>query len=120
MLQLVISVLLVLFFSALASGTEAALFAVPYGKVMNAAEHDMRGGRALLAIKDDFRRPIQTIVIVNNLSNILGSIAVGTVASQYFDARFMGLFSSCLTHTHPVSRENNPIRLSNFLEEYGD
>ena len=92
MLQLVISVLLVLLFSALASGTEAALFAVPYGKVMNAADQGRRGGAALLQIKDDFRRPIQTIVIINNLSNILGSIAVGSLASGFLIRASWGCF----------------------------
>ena len=111
MLQLVISVLLVLLFSALASGTEAALFAVPYGKVMNAADQGRRGGAALLQIKDDFRRPIQTIVIINNLSNILGSIAVGSLASGFFDTRFMGLFSGCLTFLVIVYAEIIPKTL---------
>jgi CBS domain containing-hemolysin-like protein len=97
MTQLVVSVLLVLFFSALASGTEAALFSVPYGKVMSAVELKRRGATSLKQLKDDFRRPITTIVIVNNLSNILGSIAVGALASDLFDAKFIGLFSGALT-----------------------
>jgi CBS domain containing-hemolysin-like protein len=111
MTQLVVSVLLVLFFSALASGTEAALFSVPYGKVMSAVEQKRKGATALKQVKDDFRRPITTIVIINNLSNILGSIAVGALASELFEARFIGLFSAALTFSVIVYAEIIPKTL---------
>lgn len=111
MTQLVVSVLLVLFFSALASGTEAALFSVPYGKIMSAVEHNRRGATSLKQLKDDFRRPITTIVIINNLSNILGSIAVGALASDLFEAKFIGLFSAGLTFSVIVYAEIIPKTL---------
>ena len=77
---LVFSVLALLFVSAMASGTEAALFAVPISKVKAFLDEGRRGAKALQTIKDDMGRAITTVVIVNNIANIVGSIAVGSLA----------------------------------------
>ena len=80
---LIFSVLALLFVSAMASGTEAALFAVPISKV-KAFLDEKRRCQALQTIKDDMGSAITTVVIINNIANIVGSIAVGSLASKHF------------------------------------
>jgi CBS domain containing-hemolysin-like protein len=81
---LVFSVFALLFVSAMASGTEAALFAVPISKVKAFLDEKKRGAKALQTIKDDMGRAITTVVIINNIANIVGSIAVGSLAAKHF------------------------------------
>jgi CBS domain containing-hemolysin-like protein len=42
-------------------------------------------------------RPIMTIVIINNVSNIIGSIVVGALAAGVFGSQWLGAFSATLT-----------------------
>ena len=102
---LIVSVLALLLVSAMASGTEAALFAVPISKVRALVEEERRGSRALQVIKDDMSRAITTVVIINNIANIVGSIAVGALALEQFGEEppifgylpWMSIFSGVLT-----------------------
>ena len=101
---LVFSVLALLFVSAMASGTEAALFAVPISKVKAFLDEEKRGAKALQTIKDDMGRAITTVVIINNIANIVGSIAVGSLAARHFGELMlfgyipgMTIFSGVLT-----------------------
>lgn len=97
MIQLVIAVLAVLIASGLASGAEAALFAVNYSKVLAAVEKKKAGAKSLLHVTEDMRVPIMTIVVVNNIANIVGSILVGSLAADVFGSSWLGLFSAILT-----------------------
>ncbi|MEL7421329.1 MAG: hypothetical protein AAGK10_22635, partial [Cyanobacteria bacterium J06555_3] len=54
------------------------------------------GAIALLAIRQRVSRPIATIVIFNNIFNIVGSIVVGRLAATLFDNRGNG-------PTHPLT-----------------
>ena len=70
MMELGIAVLILLFVSALASGTEAALFAVPLARVENFIDEKRRGASALKMVKEDMVQTITTVVIINNIANI--------------------------------------------------
>ncbi len=98
MTTLLIAVFLVIFISALCSGTEAALFSVPIIKVRQMAdEAGKRGSSSLLKIREKMNRPIAMIVILNNIANISGSMVVGTLAAKQFESQWLGLFSGLLT-----------------------
>jgi len=97
MVALVISVLVVLVGSGLCSGTETALLSVPGVRARQLAESGGKRARALLAIKQHIARPISAIVVLNNVFNIVGSIAVGTVATAVFGPRWVGVVSGVLT-----------------------
>ncbi|MFT5683986.1 MAG: CBS domain containing-hemolysin-like protein [Myxococcota bacterium] len=97
MIELILAIVLLLVASALASCTEVALFSVPYGQVLSAASQKKRGAAALLSIKNQMSRPIMMIVIINNISNIIGSIVVGALASDVFGSEWIGVFSASLT-----------------------
>ena len=97
MAELLGTVLLVLVSSGLCSGTEAALFSVPLVRVRQLSEESARGSQALLAVRQAMSRPIATIVVLNNIANIVGSIVVGAMAARVLGDRWMGLFSGGLT-----------------------
>ena len=84
MTELVLAILALLGSSAVASGTEAALFAIPHSKVMTLVQEKRRGSAALHKVKENMARPIMAIVIINNIANIIGSIAVGAIAEAEF------------------------------------
>jgi CBS domain containing-hemolysin-like protein len=97
MFELVTAVLVIIVGSALCSGSEAALFSVPIVKVRQLAEADVPAAHTLLRIRENMSRPIATIVILNNVFNIVGSIAVGTIAAHQLGSDWMGIFSALLT-----------------------
>jgi CBS domain containing-hemolysin-like protein len=79
---------LVLLSSALCSGTEAALFSISEVKTKTRAQE---GDRSAIA-----GRPIATIVILNNIANITGSMIIGKLAADKlgtWEGFFMGVFT---------------------------
>ncbi len=97
MFTLILTVLAVLIASALASGTEAALFAVSYPEVLAAVDQRRRGALALRRLQQDLTHPIMAIVIWNNLANIGGSILVGALVTRQLGSAWLGAFSALLT-----------------------
>jgi len=97
MLTLIIAVLIVLLGSGLCSSIETALFSVSPLKVRQLAQSNKPSAIALLAIREKMNRPIATIVILNNLFNIVGSIAIAQIADSVFGDTGLGLFSGVLT-----------------------
>ena len=97
MTLLVLAVLAVVLASALCSGSEAALLAMPDMRARLIAEE--RGGAAsvLLGLKENIDRPIAAIVVLNNVANIVGSIVVGGIATEVLGSAYLGIFSACLT-----------------------
>jgi CBS domain containing-hemolysin-like protein len=94
---LVGTVLVVLIGSGLCSGSEIALLSVPAVRARQLAEDGGKRARALLAIKQHIARPIAAIVVLNNVFNIVGSIAVGSVAIAVYGERWVGVVSGVLT-----------------------
>ncbi len=94
---LIVTVLVVLLGSGLSSGTETALLSVPPVRVRTLAAEGGRRAHALLVIKEHIARPISAIVVLNNVFNIGGSIAVGAVAAATFGERWVGVVSGVLT-----------------------
>lgn len=97
MLALLLSSIIVLAVAAFASGSEAALFSVPYSKAKAMAEAKQPGAKALLKIKDNMTYPIGTIVIVNNIATIVGSIVEGTLAHHVFQSLGLSIFVAFFT-----------------------
>ena len=97
MLQLIFVVIFVISGSALCSGIEAALFSVSTLKVRQLAQSKNPSAVALLAIRENMNRPIATIVIINNVFNIVGSIITGSLAGQVLGDTWLGVFSGILT-----------------------
>ncbi|HEY9878244.1 MAG TPA: hemolysin family protein [Leptolyngbyaceae cyanobacterium] len=97
MIQLIIVTLIVVLGSALCSGSETALLSVSPIRVRQLAQSNRPAALALLKIREKINRPISTLVIFNNLFNILGSIVIGALASSVLNDALLGLFSGLLT-----------------------
>ena len=94
---LVITVLVVLVGSGLCSGSEIALLSVPGVRAQQLSDEGGTRARALLAIKQEIARPIAALVVLNNVFNIEGSLAVGSVAVAVFGEQWVGVVSGVLT-----------------------
>ena len=97
MLMLLIAIGIVLLSSAICSGSEAALFSVPIVKVRRLAQSNRPSALALLSIRERMNRPIATIVILNNIANIIGTSVVVIVATDVLGDRWLALVSGTLT-----------------------
>ena len=97
MLVLFIAVGVVLLSSAICSGSEAALFCVRIVKARRLAQSKRPEALALLSIREQMNRPIATIVILNNIANIVGTSVVTVLASTVLGSRWLGLVSGILT-----------------------
>ncbi|MEA5533801.1 hemolysin family protein [Crocosphaera sp. XPORK-15E] len=97
MLNIIFVILIILIGSAICSCTETALFSVSSVKVKQLAQSKKPQAIALQAIRSKMNRPIATIVIINNIFNIVGSIIIGSLATQVFGDTLLGLFSGILT-----------------------
>jgi CBS domain containing-hemolysin-like protein len=117
MAALVVAVFVVLIGSALCSGSETALLSVPVVRARQLAAEGGRSGRALLAIKQQIARPISAVVVLNNIFNIVGSIAVGTIAANEFGERWVGVVSGVLTFLVILFAEIMPKTLGERYSE---
>lgn len=97
MLQLIIVIFIVILGSALCSSVETALFSVSSLRVQQLAQSNNPAAVALWAIRENMNRPIATIVILNNIFNIVGSIITGSIATQVLGEAWLGVFSAILT-----------------------
>ena len=97
MLMLFIAIGIVLLSSAICSGSEAALFSVPIVKVRRMVQSNRPGAQVLLSIREQMNRPIATIVILNNIANIVGTSVVVIVATTVLGNQWVGLVSGILT-----------------------
>lgn len=112
MFKLAIAVGIMLIGSAICSGTETALLSIPILKARQLAQSRQPRALALLAIRQKINRPIATIVILNNLFNIVGSIVIGSLAASVFGDALLGVFSGVLTFLVIVFAEILPKTLA--------
>ena len=117
MLKLLIAIGIVLLSSAICSGSEAALFSVRLVKVRRLAQSKRPAALALLSIRERMNRPIATIVILNNIANIVGTSVVVFVARDVLGSQWLGLISGLLTFLVILFSEIIPKTLG---ERYSD
>ncbi|PDW02015.1 hemolysin family protein [Candidatus Viridilinea mediisalina] len=115
--ELFLLIALVLVSSGLCSGVEAALFSTRLVRVRQLAEGGKRNAATLLHIRQDMGRPISTIVVLNNVANIGGSILIGDMATNVFGSVWIGLFSAGLTLAVIIFSEIIP---KNLGERYAE
>ena len=117
MLTLILAMLVVLVGSGLCSGSETALLSVPIVRARQLATEGGAAARALLAIKQEIARPISAIVVLNNVFNIVGSIAVGMIAATEFGDAWVGVVSGVLTFLVILFSEIMPKTLAERYAE---
>ncbi|MBX7058383.1 MAG: hemolysin family protein [Leptospirales bacterium] len=111
MTDLILATMLVLVASAACSMTEAALFSASIHRVRQRAEAGSSTARVLLAIRERMDGPITTLVILNNIANILGSLYVGALAAEKLGEAWLGAFSGGLTFLVVLFAEIVPKQL---------
>ncbi len=85
MIPLISVIIIILILSAVCSLVEAALFTVPIHRVQVWVEQRIKHAIHLLKIKELIQEAITSIVILNNISNIVGSIVVGSLIADEFE-----------------------------------
>ncbi|GAB4143238.1 MAG: hemolysin family protein [Patescibacteria group bacterium] len=80
--------------SAFCSSSEAALFSVSIIKVQALASNGTKAAKNLLKVKENISEAISTLVILNNVFNVVGSIIVGAIAAHTFDELGIGIYST--------------------------
>ena len=117
MSALIIAVIVVIIGSAVCSGAETALLSVPVIRVRQLAQTKKPPALALLGIRNKINRPIATIVILNNIFNIVGSIIIGGLATTVLGDAWLGVFSGVLTFLVIIFGEIFPKTLSERYAE---
>lgn len=117
MLALIVVVTVVLLGSAFCSGTETALLSISPIKVRQLAQTKKPAAIALANIRLHINRPIATIVILNNIFNIVGSIMIGSLTSKVLGDAWLGVFSGILTFLIIIFGEIVPKTLSQRYAE---
>ncbi len=113
--ELIAIILIVIVGSGLCSGSEAALFAVTPARVQQMAEAHQFGASALARIKANMGRPIATLVIINNIFNIVGSIIIGDMAGRLLGSEWLGVLSGILTFLIIIFAEILPKTLGELF-----
>lgn len=96
MWELTVAVLILLISSAICSGTEAAIFSLPIARARQLAEKN-KNGKVVHSIRESPARPISTIVIFNNLANIVGTYFVAYLATNALSPGAKAWFPFLLT-----------------------
>ena len=117
MLALILVVATVLLGSAFCSGSETALLSISPIKVRQLAQSKKPAALALAGIRLNVSRPIATIVILNNIFNIVGSIAIGNLTTKVLGDAWLGVFSGILTFLIIIFGEIVPKTLSQRYSE---
>ncbi|MGL5079372.1 MAG: hemolysin family protein, partial [Waterburya sp.] len=78
-------------------GAEAALLSISPIKVKQLAQSKKKSALTLANIRLKINRPIATIVILNNIFNIVGSIIVGNLVTSVLGNAWLGVCSGILT-----------------------
>ena len=112
MVTLIAVASLVLIASAACSGSEAAIMSLPLSKAKQLHEEGVSGADTLLKLKENSTRPIAAIVVLNNIANISGSVAVGQVAAGALGSQWLGVFSALMTFLIIVFSEIIPKTLA--------
>lgn len=95
-MELVLALAVLLLASAFFSGTEAALFSLSPNRAQQLAERS-KTGKILWSLKQNLARPIATVVIGNNLANIVGTFYVARLSTQYLSESAQAWFPYALT-----------------------
>lgn len=117
MTALFVTIAVLLIGSALCSGSEVAILSVNEARIRTRAEAGERAAERLLQIRQHITRPIATIVVLNNVFNIVGSIVVGTLAAETFGSGAVGIVSGVLTFLVIVFAEIVPKALGERYAE---
>lgn len=117
MLAIIIAVTIVILGSAFCSATETALLSISPIRVRQLAQSKKPATLALAGIRNKINRPIATIVILNNIFNIVGSIVIGSLTANALGEAWLGIVSGILTFLIIIFAEIFPKTLGQRYAE---
>lgn len=117
MTQLITTIIIVVLGAALFASLEAAFFTTSLGRAKVLHEKGKFGSNALLKVKEKVNRPITTLVILNNATNIIGSIYVGHMVTELYGDALLGTISAILTATIIIFGEIIPKMIGENYSE---
>ena len=104
----IVGIIICLLFSAFFSGTETALTALSASRTQQLIDEDERWNRSLKVWLEHSNRTLTTLLVGNNLVNILGSILAGRIAHHYLDSYADAAAVAAMTLTVLVLGEVTP------------
>ncbi|MEN8803169.1 MAG: DUF21 domain-containing protein, partial [Thiogranum sp.] len=108
----IISLLFLLFFSGVFSGSETALISLSLARVEGLVKERRNGARTLYRLKKNPSRMLTTILIGNNLVNIAASVMATVIATRWFGSSGPGIAVGTLTILILVFGEITPKSLA--------
>lgn len=112
-----IALVVLLFFSGVFSGSEAALVALTQGRVEGLLKEGRGGAQALSKLKSDPSQMLITILIGNNLVNIAASALATVIATEWFGRLGPGIAVGVLTIVILIFGEITPKSLATRYAE---
>lgn len=97
LLELALVVAGILILSGFFSGAEAALVSLSLPEVEEIVGRGMRGSHILKRVHRNVNRAVITIVIFNNVVNIVGSILVGQIVIAFYGDAILAVITTALT-----------------------
>jgi CBS domain containing-hemolysin-like protein len=113
----IVTLLVLLVFSGVFSGSETALVALSMARAEALAKEGRAGARALYQLKEDPSRMLTTILIGNNLVNIAASALATVMATREFGSAGPGIAVGVLTLVILVFGEITPKSLATRYSE---
>jgi len=113
----IISLLFLLIFSGVFSGSETALVSLSLARVEGLVKEGRRGARTLYQLKKNPSRMLTTILIGNNLVNIAASVMATVIATRWFGSAGPGIAVGTLTILILVFGEITPKSLATRYAE---
>ncbi|WP_210498232.1 CNNM domain-containing protein [Vibrio crassostreae] len=108
MIELLISVAVVCFLSAICSITESSVVGISEYKVKNLQKQNLKGSHDLNKILENRSRYLSTVIFLNTLVNIGGSSFIGAMAiKQFNEIEYIG-FTCLLTFVLLIFAEVKP------------
>lgn len=108
MVNLSITVAIVCILSACFSLAEASIVGLTEYKVKNLQKQGLRGTSNLAKVLEDRSHYLSTVILLNTIVNVAGSMLIGTLATQIFKELDYYLFTGALTFVLLVFSEVKP------------
>jgi putative hemolysin len=106
-----ILIIILILLSAFFSGAEMAFVSVNKAVVRKKAKHGNKNAKILYKLLENPKRVVNSIVVGNNLVNILASVIAGAIATEYFGNMGIGIATAIMTFMVVIFAEVTPKAL---------
>jgi len=114
---MIISLIVLILFSAFFSGTETALMSIGMARSRSLVKQKKKGAEALMRLKKNPRRLLITILIGNNLVNILAASIATILFTETFGSNGIGIATGIMTLLILVFGEITPKSFATLNSE---